>query len=338
MEELIIRALQGQATPEELAKIARWRVASPSNDHHYQLISELWADLLESDIETTPPSPATIRRIEAAPSAIPLRSRPRPRLRASFRGVALAASIALILLLSAHLVRQRTGADSPTLQIARLATGPSETLMTKLSDGTTVFLAPNTSLEVSSTRGIREVRLEGRAFFGVAKHGDDWPFVVQGGKGSVTVLGTRFEFSTREHDTRVVVVEGRVNFAVDEDRLELGAGQMGIAGDDRQLQVLEVENVDEVLGWMGSALVFEDTPLDEAAREIERRFGAVVEINSDALARRTVSGGFKDRTFTEVVGVICRVVSAECTIGDAYARIAPRPVGAAQPGDRTRTE
>jgi transmembrane sensor len=337
MEELIIRALQGQATPEELAKIARWRVASPSNEHHYQLICELWGDLPESEIETTPPSPAAIRRLEAAPLAIPLRSRPRPRLGASFRGVALAASIALVLLLSANLLRQRTGADSPTLQIARLATGPSETLMTKLSDGTTVFLAPNTALEVSSSRGVREVRLDGRAFFGVAKHGDDWPFVVRGGNGTVRVLGTRFEFSTREDDTRVVVVEGRVNFAVDEDRLELGAGQMGIAGDDRLLQVLEVENVEEVLGWMGSALVFEDTPLDEAAREIERRYGAVIEIASDELARRTISGGFKDRTFNEVVGVICRVVSAECTISEAYARIAKRPVSVTQPANPTRT-
>jgi transmembrane sensor len=337
MEELIIRALQGRATPEELAKIARWRVASPSNEHDYQLLSELWRDLPQPDVETIPPSPAAIRRLEAAPSAIPFKSRSRPRPWPGLRGVALAASIALLLLLSADLIRRRSGADSPTLQIARLATGPSETLMTKLSDGTTVFLAPNTALEVSSTRGIREVRLDGRAFFGVAKHGEDWPFVVQGSNGTVRVLGTRFEFSTRDDSTRVVVVEGRVNFAVDQDRLELSAGQMGIAGGDRQLELHPVQNVDEVLGWMGSTLIFENTRLDHAAREIERRYGAVVEIRSDELARRTISGGFKDRTFNEVVRVICRVVSAECTISETRAVIAERPVAVTQPTHPTRT-
>src|SRR5690606_36862769 len=102
--------------------------------------------------------------------------------------------------------------DGRVLQIGQLATGTSETLMTQISDGTIVYLAPNSSLQVSPTPGVREVWLEGKAFFGVAKHGADWPFRVRSDRGTVNVLGTRFEFSTEATDARVVVVDGKVDF------------------------------------------------------------------------------------------------------------------------------
>src|SRR5690606_7230132 len=118
----------------------------------------------------------------------------------------------------------------------------------------------------------REVWLEGRAFFGVAKQ-EGVPFVVRTAVGSAEVLGTRFEFSTRQDAARVVVVDGRVAFERGRERVELAEKQMAEVPAGEDIQVSPVGDLNSALRWMGQSLVFHDTPLVEAGREIELRYG-----------------------------------------------------------------
>src|SRR5690606_19622029 len=152
-------------------------------------------------------------------------------------------------------------------------------------------------------------------------------------RGTVNVLGTRFEFSTEETDARIVVVDGKVDFSAgsEDARLEIEGGQMATARLDAPPVLAPVENLEMILDWMGQALVFEHTPLEQAAREIETRYGAVIELRSDALRGQTITGGFKDRSFDEIVTTICRVMAADCTIDGAHAVITSRPIADVSP-------
>src|SRR5690606_4912901 len=134
----------------------------------------------------------------------------------------------------------------PTLRLEQVTTGPSETVMTELSDGTIVHLAPGSHIRVMDAENRREVWLEGRAFFGVASHGDQWPFVVRSRLGNVKVLGTRFELSTENEDLRVVVVEGQVNLLTGAEQLEIRANQMTVATLSAEPVLREIQDLDEL--------------------------------------------------------------------------------------------
>ena len=45
MDDLIIRSLQGCATPEEVELLYRWRMEDPEHDRHHRRLEELWAVL-----------------------------------------------------------------------------------------------------------------------------------------------------------------------------------------------------------------------------------------------------------------------------------------------------
>ena len=42
MEELIVRALSGEASPFEIERLTRWREESPENERYFQETAEIW--------------------------------------------------------------------------------------------------------------------------------------------------------------------------------------------------------------------------------------------------------------------------------------------------------
>ena len=64
--------------------------------------------------------------------------------------------------------------------------------------------------------------------------------------------------------------------------------------------------------WVGKFLVFQSTPVRDAAREVERMYGVRVIVADSILGRRTVTATFTDQAATQVLDVICSVVNAQC--------------------------
>lgn len=323
MDELIVRFLQGVATSEDEQRLQEWRNRSQRNEAEFQDLAAVWSTLAEAEIDTVPPSTGTLVRQAVTPKVVPMQ-RPAPsRLRGSGSFLAAAAVLILVAGSALFLTFMRSG-ESRGLEPMHLATGSGQTTMTQLSDGTIVHLAPNSTLEVAGGSDAREVIVDGRAFFGVAK-ASDWPFVVRSRVGTARVLGTRFEFSTEDGDARVIVVDGRVMLSTERGDVEVAAGEMTMTPPNSPPLVTEFDDTDRLLGWMGQSLVFHDTPLLEAAREIEARYGVSIDIQEAELAGETISGGFKDRSFPYVVATICRVLYVECEITETSAVIAGRP-------------
>lgn len=322
MDMLILRALQGHATSEEASRLRIWRNESLTNEAIYRDLSRIWSGLSDVDFETIAPAPSAICLQAEVPQVGT--SSYRRTSRSAWIGISAVAATIAIYLGSEAIGTRLLRTDAPVIQVKQLSTGASETLMTQLSDGTTVYLAPNSTLQVVLTATLREVRLEGRAFFGVAEHGALWPFVIRGSRGMVQVLGTRFEFWTADDSLRVVVVDGKVDFTTAGENVQLADGQMSRTGIDVPTTVVPLENVDEMFDWMGRTLVFENTPLEKVALEIESRYDAVVEVQGADLARRTISGGFEKLSFEDLVLVICRVAAAECIVEEGRAVISSR--------------
>jgi transmembrane sensor len=181
-------------------------------------------------------------------------------------------------------------------------------------------LAPETRLRTSDSAGVRQVFLDGTAYFAVMKV-PGVPFRVRTAAGDATVLGTQFEISAEGQNARLVVVEGRVALRAEGEAVEVGANEVSQVSAGVASAAVKVEDARAVVGWLGRFIVFQSTPVPKVAEELTRVYGVDVELTDTTLAAETYTGWFEDREFSDVFAIICRVLQTECTVENGVAKI-----------------
>lgn len=143
-----------------------------------------------------------------------------------------------------------------------------------LSDGTQVWLNSGSSLEFPSafSRNSREVLLSGEMYIEVATDKNS-PFYVHTSGYNVKVYGTKFNVSSYPGSTSsVVLVEGIVGLqAANKQELVLSPREQAIYSDNGTFQTQKVD-VTPFISWKEGYLSFEDTPVTEALKQIERYY------------------------------------------------------------------
>lgn len=199
-----------------------------------------------------------------------------------------AAVIAIILVaISAFWVSQ------PKYDIA-ITTAYGEIKTVTLPDGSDVTLNGNSRLYYNKNwqqKGIREVWLEGEAYFSVQKHPAAYPkFFVHCSDIDVEVTGTKFNVNNRSDKQSVVLDEGGVTILVNEDEnLRLNPGEMVVYDLEKLgLKKYQVETK-KFNSWREGRLIFEQTPLSEIASILANTYGLQVEL-SPSLKQKELSG------------------------------------------------
>lgn len=318
MDELILRSLRGQTTDREEAELQAWRNAAPDNERYYRDIAAIaqTASRLDSERlpETPPPASTLIKEAERRTAAASAGGDTR-RAAVRWRGVmAAAAAIAIIAFGALLYLKQQPGIVS---QPHEIVAGPSETTTVALEDGSVVRLAPRSRLRIDARR-TREVSLEGKAFFAVAKS-PRHPFRVHTRAGDAVVLGTRFELSTKDDDVRLFVVEGHVVLDAGTARVDVRNGETSRIVQGTLSAPKPIADAPARLDWLGQFLVFQATPLPEVARELERVYGVRVLVADPALARQSITGWYSDKRFEDVFDILCHVLDARCSLIDGVA-------------------
>jgi transmembrane sensor len=342
LDELIIRVLNGEATPEERDRVERWRQESPKHEARYAAVRRVWT--------ATPPDPlpgavdlSVVSRImqaadereqialeasaagdiaseQIAPEQVSAEAgaRPTPLPRPQGRVTVLrwALPLAATLAAVAFGVYQWSRGPAPGLVLQATGTG-SETFV--LDDGSFVRLAPGSSLRQHDVQAERRFTLEGRGLFAVA-HDQTRPFVVVADEVETRVLGTRFEVRALDQEShRVAVLEGRVEVSNARGSTEVTAGEVSVAEPDSRPTTTRPTDVLSLLDWPEGALLFHDTPLAQVAREVERSYGIPVVVEGDALGARRISAWFGSEPFQDVVESLCAAANATCTVSDTVA-------------------
>lgn len=351
--DLIMRFLRGGSTSGEDAELARWRGLSVENEDRFRRLERLWkvtGATLPRAVEANPPSTdALIAAAEAPqPEATPAEDSNVPsvpgrtpgRRRRALSTIAAAAVItALAFGLGTFTERARSGLDS--LEATEVTTGAGELTTVTLSDGTAVRVGPQSRLQVFREGETRVVQLDGRAFFSVAPDRAR-QFVVRTRYGDATALGTRFEVRTERLELRVLVVEGSVRVSAEGADVDMSAGMMSRSADGERPTTTWVEDPDDLLDWMGRALMFRSTRLGEVVTEIEREYGVEVDLVDPRLLDLAVTATFTDQDLESVVSVICGIIGAECSVNADSVRIeeriqaaAPNPSGSGRAPHRS---
>lgn len=149
-----------------------------------------------------------------------------------------------------------------------------------LPDGSAVLLSSGSTLSYKPFWGrkIREVRLEGEAFFDVTS--SEKPFIVETFNAEVRVLGTRFNVkawpASHTNYTAVTLEEGRVEVTAERapnHPVELMPSQSTIVyADSTQPQRRQLNVLDYALTWKTGGLGFENEPLANVIDELSRRY------------------------------------------------------------------
>jgi transmembrane sensor len=306
LAELLDRVLRGEATREELDELAAWRSASPVHEERYRQHERLAgaARLLRRELRVSaaPTAAELLRRgarTHAAP-VVPHRSR-------WVWATAVAAAV-----VAAAVLGRVVGSRSGTIAHAEIVTGTSELATVQLRDGSVIRLAPMSRLQLSGRADAREVTLDGRAFFAVAK-AEGRPFLVHTRAAAARVLGTRFELATGGDALELVVVEGHVALDALHNSVDVLGGETSRVARGVATRPARLPDAKRALAWVGKFLVFQSTPLLDAAREVERAYGVRVVIVGSVLATQTVTAAFADRDVDQVTNVLCSVVGARCT-------------------------
>lgn len=204
-----------------------------------------------------------------------------------------AASIACIFMISivsAYYIGHYSGQKLPGQVYAEVLAPYGITTQLILADGTKVTLNGGSRLTYPTifTGKERMVALSGEGFFDVTKDVDH-PFVVNSGKLSVKVLGTKFGFKSYGDDRHTIVTlkAGLVKVIPlskeKKNGIVLEPNQQLILDNHTGEYLCRNVNTEEYISWKDGILCFRDFSLDEIVRILERRFDVKIQILSDEI-------------------------------------------------------
>jgi ferric-dicitrate binding protein FerR (iron transport regulator) len=323
-DALIVRSLQGTATPSE-ARFLAALLTSPDFRQYHDQVARLWALTASERARRLAPLPVrsdverqrTLRRLTGEFPVV--------RIRRTRRWLA-AASIAVMLVGGAALLDRSD--RLPFLEPSTTTdyrTRDTETMTVTLDDGSLAHLAPHSHLRVVRSRRRHGVQLEGRAFFAVHRTSRA-PLVVYTARGRVEARRGRFDIQTTNVETRVLVVDGEVTMEASGGRVRTAASHT-VRATASSVTADTVVDVAPRLSWMRGYLVFRDTPLRTVAREIGQLYDVRVDVDS-AIADRTVTAWFSQQSLRDVLAVVSRATYTSFDLRDGVARLASPPPGA----------
>lgn len=161
-----------------------------------------------------------------------------------------------------------------------------ESMNLLLQDGSKVKLNSDTKITcpVKFRKGVREVSVEGEAFFEVAAD-EKSPFFVHIGELVVKVYGTSFNVkSFPETDLVEVALESGVVqlYAKDypeESGIRLHPGDVGcFSKKDQQINRFRAEKIDTYSSWKENKIVFKDKSLEDVFYSLSRKYDFAFEL------------------------------------------------------------
>lgn len=163
-----------------------------------------------------------------------------------------------------------------------------------LEDGSVVVLNTRSHLRTGFSRSLRAVELiEGEAIFHVTKDAQR-PFRVRTGATDIVAVGTAFNVNANDRRTIVTVLEGRVRVdrRVGATPIVLDIGEQLIVAPAQPVVRLSLPDTEKVTSWTQRRLMFEDTPIADAAAEFARYSPRQIRVVDPAIASRKVTAVF----------------------------------------------
>ena len=310
----------GTASEEERREVLSWVQDSPQNKEEF-LRRE--ADFVfDSMPDTAPSHAATARMLETiAPQRRKIRIL---RAVASAAAVFVVGAFLWVLHDNSRLSKQvmsLTAQNEKLIAIPELEQGeavlnyrvnPGVKGSIILPDGSEVILNSASTLRTPAQfeNGKRVVELEGEGYFKVESN-PDWPMYVRTKKGvTVKVTGTEFNLSTYSDDAalKLTLVRGKVSLLDDKDETEVQVRESEevVVGAKAKLEKPSRKTADMKLNtsWKDGYLVFDNTPIREVIKKMERWYGVEITVADARVMNNTFTASFRSESLQQVLTLL----------------------------------
>jgi ferric-dicitrate binding protein FerR (iron transport regulator) len=197
-----------------------------------------------------------------------------------------------------------TGGPSPKTSLVWFETlvPRGEKSLLLLPDGSKVWMNSESSLSYPANfmDGNRNVKLNGEAYFEVAKHNGS-VFTVETPDYNVRVLGTKFNLMAYENfnRTETTLIEGMIEIQKGKQIIDVVPGQT-FTYKDNQFFSKETKAA-KSSRWKDDVFDFDQITFQEMVIRLERWYDVDIEIRSEELKQITYSGVFKNEETIEEV-------------------------------------
>ncbi len=274
---IIIKALSGEISVEELNILEKWKKEKNKNSEEAQVMEDLW--------DTKFHYPGIVNSEEEFSNlwdkAHSKKSEGKIRhLVINWNAILKIASVFLVFLAVAFLLF-KSEYDNPKNNIAIAKVAKSNPRGQKsriyLEDGTWIWLNSSSKVEYLDSfkeQNERNLSLSGEAFFEVAKDSLR-PFIIQSDPIIIKVLGTKFNVNTNDNGRiSVALKEGSVkinwqDFKGNVQKKLLVPGEIIFIDKESRLSIDGKYDPKEVLAWKDGILYFKDSSLDQVKQKLQ---------------------------------------------------------------------
>lgn len=321
----IARFVTGEANERERAEIGRWIDESAERSAELALMQAAWRGAeCEAAVNVDAAWHGLSTRLgdsDQAKEVDNVLSLPSVRRSWRYTRAIGAAAAALVLIAGSVAVRAKllksreasTPSATPSQLATSFATAAGERKTVRLPDGSSVSLAPMSSLKLSErfsgeSRALREVTLSGEALFDVV-HDEAHPFRVNAGTAVIEDLGTEFVVRAYPGEDRLRVAVASGSVAVrrgtrPDSAKVLTPRDVAVVRDTGAITLSRDVDVSPFTAFTTGRLVFADAPLAEVARELTRWFGVDVRVSDQSLLERHLTATFEGDSLDTVLRVI----------------------------------
>jgi len=197
---------------------------------------------------------------------------------------------------------------------------PGTVIQIELPDKSKVWLNAGSSLRYPSrfTENERLVFLNGEGYFDVEANPTQ-PFLVGLDEDiRVKAYGTQFNISSYPEDEHIetTLEEGLVDVLFNKQTVQLRPGEfISYNKEDNNASVREV-NTDEKTAWKDGKLIFRNTPINDVAKRLSRRFNVDVIVHNESGKDYKFRATFTNETLVQILSYLKLAEPIEWTITD----------------------
>ena len=307
-EEQIFRYLNGDTTQSEDKEVEAWLQGSAEHLEQFKKWQQIWeatSKIQVPDVEITKVWDNIDARTLNHAKEIFITTKAPKTIRQTWYYAA--ASVSILLLVGLWFWLGQFGkVEWHAQEITALRT---------LSDGTKVWLAPNSQLVYPEAfaGSTREVNLKGKAFFEVAKDTEK-PFLVNGNETQIKVLGTQFMAINNASNEQVVLQEGKVAFyekAKTEQQVILAPSEQAIFNKQKGGISKSAIHNGNMLAWKTKQLVFDATSLQEVFSLLEEVYNIQIEYDTAKFSACLLTASFNQEPIEQVWALLQTVYNIE---------------------------
>lgn len=332
--QLIARKLSGEASPEEIKELDALLKEHPEDAYFLSLLVDYWATPIAPVAEEDADPEAHFRYLLNTANETGEEPVYNSRRRYIRNILSIAAALAGLIIFSWWCVNLlRNQHNAPVAARIETIAKPGAKSRLLLPDGSVVWLNSGSriSYPVNFTDSLREVELEGEAYFDVAKD-PGHPFIVHTRDINIKVLGTAFNVKCYPGDnkTEATLIRGLVQVSrnggsrqevlllhphekvvvkrVQEDISANTSEPLPIAVPDKMMVKHLKKNATDTsvveTAWVYNKLVFDGEDFREISDEMERWFNVKISFNDSTVAGYRFHARFENENINDVLSAL----------------------------------